>query len=71
LFLNAGWSWVFFRYHKLGASALGALALTASSADLVRRTAEADPRAGLAMSPYALWCSFATALSIHIWKLNR
>lgn len=71
LFLNAGWSWVFFRYHKLGASALGAAALTASSADLVRRTAEADPRAGLALSPYALWCSFATALSIRIWHLNR
>ena len=39
LVLNAGWSWLFFRYHKLGASALGAAVLTVSSADLARRTA--------------------------------
>lgn len=71
LILNGGWSWLFFRYHKLGASAVGAAVLTASSADLVRRTAEADPRAGLALSPYALWTGFATVLASHVWWLNR
>ena len=71
LVLNAGWSWLFFRYHKLGASALGAAALTASSADLARRAADADPRAGAALTPYPLWCAFATVLSTHIWHLNR
>jgi tryptophan-rich sensory protein len=71
LTLNAGWSWLFFRYHKLGASALGAAVLTASSADLVRRAADADARAGAALSPYPLWCGFATVLSTHIWRLNR
>ena len=71
LFLNAGWTWLFFRYHKLGASALGAAALATSSADLVRRAAEADTRAGLALLPYPVWCSFATVLSTHIWRLNR
>jgi tryptophan-rich sensory protein len=71
LLLNAGWSWLFFRYHKLGASALGAAVLTASSADLARRAAEADPRAGLALAPYPVWGAFATVLSTHIWRLNR
>ncbi|MDT5351138.1 MAG: translocator protein [Mycobacterium sp.] len=71
LTLNAGWSWLFFRYHKLGASALGASALTVSSADLARRAADADPRAGAALSPYPLWCAFAAVLSTHIWRLNR
>ena len=71
LLLNAGWSWLFFGYHKLGASAVGAAALTASSADLVRRTAQATPRGGLALLPYPLWCAFATILSTHIWRLNR
>jgi tryptophan-rich sensory protein len=71
LLLNAGWSWLFFRYHKLGASAVGAAMLTASSADLVRRTARATPRGGLALLPYPLWCGFATILSTHIWRLNR
>jgi translocator protein len=47
------------------------VALTASSADLVRRTAQADPRAGLALFPYAVWCAFATALATHLWRLNR
>jgi translocator protein len=71
LALNAGWSWLFFRYHKLGASVLGAGVLAASSADLARRTARADPRAGAAQSLYPLWCAFATFLSAHIWRLNR
>jgi tryptophan-rich sensory protein len=71
LLLNAGWSWLFFGYHKLGASAVGAAALTASSTDLVRRTAQATPRGGLALLPYPLWCGFATVLSTHIWRLNR
>jgi translocator protein len=71
LLLNAGWSWLFFHYHKLGASALGAAVLTASSADLARRAADADPRAGLALAPYPVWGAFATVLSTHIWRLNR
>jgi translocator protein len=71
LALNAGWSWLFFRYHKLGASVLGAAVLTASSADLARRTTRADPKAGLAQSLYPLWGAFATVLSAHIWRLNR
>ncbi len=71
LLLNAGWSWLFFRYHKLGASAVGAAALTASSADLARRAARADERAGAALSAYPLWCAFATVLATHVWRLNR
>jgi translocator protein len=71
LILNAGWSWVFFKYHKLGASTVGAALLAASSADLSRRAAHADPRAGAALLPYPLWSAFATAMSSHIWVLNR
>jgi translocator protein len=71
LVVNAGWSWLFFRYHKLGASAIGAAVLTASSADVTRRVGEADAKAGLVLVLYPLWCSFATAMSTHIWRLNR
>ncbi len=71
LALNAGWSWLFFRCHKLGASAVGAAVLTASSADLARRAAQADPRAGVALSAYPLWCTFATYLATGVWRLNR
>ncbi|MCV7401489.1 tryptophan-rich sensory protein [Mycobacterium fragae] len=71
LILNAGWSWLFFGYRRLGASALGAAVLAVSSADLTRRTAAADSRAAVALSPYPLWCAFATLMSSHIWRLNR
>lgn len=71
LVLNAGWSWLFFKAHKLGLSAVAAGALAASSADLARRAGEADPKLGVALAPYPLWCSFATLLSTAIWRLNR
>ena len=71
LVLNGGWSWLFFKYHKLGLSVLGAGLLTVSSADLARRTAEAAPRAGLALLPYPVWCAFATVMSTDIWRRNR
>ncbi len=71
LVLNASWSWIFFNKHKLGLSALAAGALAASSADLVRRAADADPKLGAALVPYPLWCGFATVMSAEIWRLNR
>lgn len=71
LVLNAGWSWVFFGKRRLGSSVLTAAALTASSADLVRRAADADRKYGAALAPYPLWCTFATVLSADIWRLNR
>lgn len=71
LVLNAGWSWLFFKMNKLGPSAVAAGALAVSSADLVRRTAEADPKLGAALAPYPLWCGFATLMSTDIWRMNR
>jgi benzodiazapine receptor len=71
LILNAGWSWLFFKQNRLGPSAFAAAALAASSADLARRTAQVNPKAALALTPYPLWCSFATLMSADIWRLNR
>ncbi len=71
LAVNGAWSWVFFRAHRLGAATATAAVLTVSSPDLARRSARADPRAGLALLPYTAWCAFATALSTALWRLNR
>lgn len=71
LALNAGWSWLFFKAHKLGASAVAAAALTASSADLARRTAKVNTGTGAALAPYPLWCAFATVMTTDIWRRNR
>jgi translocator protein len=71
LALNAGWTWLFFTRRQLGASALAAAALTASSADLTRRAIAARGSSGAVLGLYPLWCAFATLLSARIWQLNR
>lgn len=71
LALNASWSWLFFKAHKLGPSTVAAAALAVSSADLARRTARANPVAGLALTPYPAWCTFATVMTADIWRRNR
>ncbi len=71
LLLNGGWTWLFFNRRRLGASAVVAAALTASSADLTRRAVEARAGRGAPLVLYPLWCAFATALSTRIWLLNR
>jgi tryptophan-rich sensory protein len=71
LVANAGWSWVFFRAHRLLPAAAVAGLLALSSADLARRSGGASPYAAAALAPYPLWCGFATALSTAIWRRNR
>lgn len=71
LLLNAGWSWVFFRAHQLGASVAVAGVLALSSWDLVRRSWRGKRAAAVALVPYAGWCTFATVLSAAIWRRNR
>ncbi|MGV0837887.1 TspO/MBR family protein [Mycolicibacterium thermoresistibile] len=71
LVLNGSWSWVFFNRRRLGTAAVVAGLLTASSADLTRRSVAVRPEVGALLLPYPLWCAFATALSGRIWWLNR
>ncbi len=71
LALNAFWSWLFFRWHHLGAATVGAGVLAASSVDLVRRAGRARPAAGWALVPYAAWTAFATVLTGTVCWLNR
>jgi benzodiazapine receptor len=71
LVVNAAWSWVFFRWHRLGPAVGVAGVLALSSADLVRRTARVSPAAGAALAPYPAWCAFATVLSAGIARRNQ
>lgn len=71
LALNGLWSWLFFRWHHLGAAALGAGALAASSVQLARKAGQVRPRHGWLLALYAAWTSFATVLSSVIWWRNR
>jgi tryptophan-rich sensory protein len=71
LMLNGSWSWLFFNRGWLGTSAIAAGALTVSSADLTRRAVAVNGPKAAPLGLYPLWCAFATALSTHIWALNR
>lgn len=70
LVLNAGWSVLFWRWRRPWVSTLECAALAVSAADLVRRTADADARAGAALAPYPLWCAFATVLNAAVARRN-
>ena len=70
LVLNAGWSVLFWRSRRPWVSTIECAALAVSSADLVRRTADADSRAGAALVPYPIWCAFATVLNAAIARRN-
>lgn len=71
LALNAGWSWAFWRSRRLPVASVWAGALAASSIDLARRSGAAGPVHRRALTPYAVWCSFATVLTTEIWRRNR
>lgn len=71
LALNGIWSPLFFGLHTI-AAALGDIvlllvAVVITTAQFFRR----DRIAGLLMTPYAVWVSFATALTASIWHLNK
>ena len=68
LLLNAGWSVLFFNRKKLTAASVESVMLAASSADLVRRSWKVSPEKGVALTPYAAWTTFASALT---WALRR
>ncbi len=70
LVLNGSWSGLFFRSKRPWLAAAGSAALAVSSADLVRRAWKSSPQRGLALSPYAGWTGFATALSTDIARRN-
>ena len=70
LVLNAGWNWLFFKARRPWLAAAECAVLTVSSADLVRRVGRSDPRSAVALAPYALWCGFATTLTVALARRN-
>ncbi len=70
LVLNTGWSVLFWRVRRPWLSTVWCAALTASSADLARRTRHVDESLHLALAPYPAWCAFATALNGSLARRN-
>lgn len=70
LVLNLFWSFLFFYAHKIGPSLFEIVALLIVILLNARMFYKIDKTAGLLFIPYALWVSFATLLTYHIYTLN-
>jgi benzodiazapine receptor len=71
LMLNAAWSPVFFGLHRLGLAVIVIAALWLAIAATIRAFAAVDRRAAWLLAPYLAWVSYATALNVAIWQMNR
>ncbi|MHB8283345.1 MAG: tryptophan-rich sensory protein [Caulobacteraceae bacterium] len=65
-----GWTELFFREKRLGASAVASGAMVASSAAYVATAARVDRVAATAGVPFVIWLGFATLLTERIWRDN-
>jgi tryptophan-rich sensory protein len=69
--LNAAWTPVFFGARRTGAGAVIIGALVPAAAATAVASARVDRRAGLLYAPYLAWSTYAAALNLAIWRLNR
>jgi tryptophan-rich sensory protein len=65
-----GWTALFFREKRLGASAVASGAMIASGAAYVAAAAREDRPAAAAGAPFVAWLGFATLLAGRIWRDN-
>jgi tryptophan-rich sensory protein len=71
LALNLAWSWIFFGWKQIASAAVEMVFLWASILWSVLVMGAIDPTSGLLLIPYLLWVSFALALNLSFWTLNR
>ena len=65
-----GWTELFFREKRLGASAAASGAMVASSAAYVAAAARVDKPSAAVGIPFVAWLGFATLLAERIWRDN-
>ena len=65
-----GWTELFFRRRRLGASAAASGAMVASGAALVATSAKVDRPAAVLAAPFVAWLGFATLLATRIERDN-
>ena len=64
------WAWLFYVPHRLGAATACLIVAALLTWLLVALVARSLPAAGLALAPYAIWLSVASALSVGYTRLN-
>ncbi len=71
LFLNFGWSFFFFYFKMIGVALLDIVALWIMIVVMLIRFRKLKPVAAYINIPYLLWVTFASALNIAYFFLNR
>ncbi len=71
LALNATWPWIFHRAKALRTATVVSAALTATAAELTRRTWRVNKTRGALLAAYPAWGTLATALNVWITRENR
>lgn len=71
LLLNIGWSAAFFGRRSPAGGLFVIVLLCAAIATTVATAARVSLVAGLLLLPYLAWTSFAAALNLRVWQLNR
>ena len=71
LLLNAGWSAAFFGRRSPAAGLWVIASLWAAIATTTALAMRVSPLAGVLLLPYLAWTSFASALNVQVWRLNR
>jgi tryptophan-rich sensory protein len=71
LFFNFWWSILFFSFHTIILSILDILLMWFLIIYMIMLFKKIKPIAAYLQIPYLLWVTFATALNICIWYLNR
>jgi tryptophan-rich sensory protein len=71
LVLNSAWSFLFFGLRSPGWAALEIVLLWCSIIATMLAFARISRLAAGLLLPYSLWVSYAAALNVAIWNLNR
>lgn len=70
LFLNAGWSGLFFGLRRPDLAFAEIILLWLSIAAAIAAFAGVDQTAALLLTPYFVWVTFASVLNFTVWRLN-
>lgn len=71
LALNAAWTPIFFGAHRIGLAAAEIVVLWLVIVATMVAFWRVSRAAGALFVPYLAWVSFATALNVELWRLNR
>ncbi len=70
LFLNFGWSFIFFNFHLLGIALIEICIMWVAILSMIILFKKINTTAAYLQIPYLMWVSFATVLNNSLWWLN-